>query len=51
MNSVRAWSLMAFWGAKVMSYWDYNIAQLANLEFREPGFVIRIHKGLTLEMT
>jgi len=47
----RAWPLMAFWGMKVKSYWDSSMAQLANLEFRELGFVIRIHRGLTLEMT
>jgi len=47
----RAWPLMAFWGTKVMSDWDNNMAQLANLEFRKPSFVVRIRRGLTLEMT
>jgi len=27
------------------------MAQLANLEFKDAGFVMRIRRGLTLEMT
>ena len=34
-KSTRAWPLMPFWGTKVMSYWDSNMAQLANLVFIE----------------
>jgi len=33
-----------------MSYLDRRIAHLANLEFSDSDFVMRIHKGLTLEM-
>jgi len=43
--------LMAFWGTKVISYWDSSMVKLANLKFRKLGFVIKIRRGLTLEMT
>jgi len=50
-KSARAWPFIAFCGTKVMLYWDNNIAQLASLEFKDPSFVIKICKGLTLELT
>jgi len=27
------------------------MAQLASLKFKDPGFIMRMHRGLTLEMT
>jgi len=50
-KSARALPFIAICGVKVMSYWDNNMAQLVSLEFKYLGFIIKIHKGLTLEMT
>ena len=45
----KRWPLTVFWGTKSISYWDRRRAHLANLEFSDPGFVMRRCKGFTLE--
>ena len=50
-KSARTCLLTAFWGTKVMSYYDNKMAQLASLEFKDPDFIMRMCRGLTLEMT
>ena len=51
-KSARVWPLIAFWGYEghVILGQQYG-PKLANLKFRKPGFVMRIRRGLNLEMT
>ena len=50
-KSARAWPLTAFRGVNIMLYCDNNIAQFANLEFKDASLVIKILRGLTLDTT
>jgi len=51
-KSARVWPLIAFWGYEghVILGQQYG-SKLANLKFRKPDFVMRIRRGLNLEMT
>ena len=50
-KSARVYPLTAYYETKVMQYWDSRMAQLASLEFKDPGFVMRMRRRLTLETT